>query len=69
MAALFFLFLKLSLLLIVMLITLFSPFHFLSLVKSRAYEPAGCSPPCCTHAGLCFKKGIERAGQARIDDF
>jgi hypothetical protein len=70
MAALFFLFLKLALLLIVTVsITLFSPFPFLSLVKSEAYEPAGCSPPCCTHAGICFKKGIERAGRARIGDF
>jgi hypothetical protein len=70
MAALFFLFLKLSLLLIVtVLIALFSPFPFLSPMKSRAYDPAGCSPPCCTHADLCFKRGIERAGRARVDDF
>jgi hypothetical protein len=60
----------LSLLLIVtVLITIFSPFPFLSLVKSRAYEPVGCSPPYCMHAGLFLKKGIERAGRARIDDF
>jgi hypothetical protein len=60
MAALFVLFLKLSLLLIVtVLITLFSPLPFLSLLKSRAYEPASRSPPCRTlvcHLTV-FKRG------------
>jgi hypothetical protein len=48
---------------------IFSLFPFLSLKKNRAYKTAGCSPPYCTHASLCLKKGIEQAGRSQIDNF